>query len=89
MSRSFSWARRRASCLNRVRALSFDTTGPNPRHVDLWQKRATAFSGMALVSVGANGLSLGTEHPRLTGTVATSTNLLDILEVTPLMEFGP
>src|SRR5437867_3264560 len=29
----------------RVRFLSAEPTGPNPRHVDLWQKRATAFSG--------------------------------------------
>ncbi len=72
----------------RLRFLSFDPTGPNPRHADLWQKRATAFSGLTLLREGANGLTLGTEHPRLTGTVTAYTNLLDVLEVTPLLGRG-
>ena len=63
----------------RLRFLSFDPTGPNPRHADLWQKRATAFSGLTLLREGANGLTLGTEHPRLIGTVTAYTNLLDVL----------
>ena len=29
----------------RVRFLSGEPTGPNPRHVDVWRNRATAFSG--------------------------------------------
>src|SRR5438270_957639 len=33
----------------RVRFLSGEPTGPNPRHVDVWQKRATAFSGLTFL----------------------------------------
>jgi predicted permease len=69
----------------RVKFLSSDPTGPNPRHVDLWQKRATAFSGLALVRQGASGLTLGTEHPQLVGTVTAYTNLFDVLQATPLL----
>ena len=72
----------------RVRFLSSDPVGPNPRHVDLWQKRATAFSGLTILSQGASGLTLGTEHPRLVGAVTAYTNLLDILQVTPLLGRG-
>jgi hypothetical protein len=67
----------------RVLFLGSDPVGPNPRHVDPWRKRATAFSGLAVVSQNASGLVLGTEHPRLTGAVACSANLLDVLQVTP------
>ena len=72
----------------RVPLISDDPVGPNPRHVDLWQNRATAFSGLAILRQGASGLTLGTEHPRLTGTVAASTNLLDVLEVRPFLGRG-
>jgi putative ABC transport system permease protein len=58
------------------------------RHVDLWQKRATAFSGLALLRQRASGLSVGTEHPQVVGTVAASPNLLEVLQVVPLMGRG-
>src|SRR5712692_6054298 len=41
-----------------VRFLGSDRVGPNPRHADLWQKRATAFSGLTLLRQGASGLTL-------------------------------
>ena len=69
----------------RVNFLGPDPTGPNPRHVDLWQKRATAFSGMTLLRHGASGLTLGNEHPQLVGTVGSLSNLFDVLDVTPLL----
>ena len=69
----------------RVKFLGLEPTGPNPRHVDLWQKRATAFSGMTLLRHGASGLTLGTEHPQLVGTVNSYANLFDVLQVTPLL----
>jgi hypothetical protein len=69
----------------RVNFLGPDPTGPNPRHVDLWQKRATAFSGMTLLRHGASGLTLGTGHPQLVGTVGSLANLFDVLQVTPLL----
>jgi len=72
----------------RVRFLSPDPVGPNPRHVDLWRKRMTAFSGLALVRQGAGGLTLGTEHPHLVGTVTASPELFDVLQVTPLLGRG-
>ena len=69
----------------RVKFLGPDPTGPNPRHVDLWQKRATAFNGLTLLRHGASGLTLGTEHPQLVGTVGSLANLFDVLQVTPLL----
>ena len=72
----------------KVRFLGPDHVGPNPRHFDLWEKRATAFSGMALLRQGAGGLTLGTEHPRLVGTVACSSNLLDVIQVRPILGRG-
>jgi predicted permease len=72
----------------RVAFLGSDPVGPNPRHVDLWRKRATAFTGMATMSQGASGLTLGSAHPRLVGSVACSANLLDVLQVTPLIGRG-
>jgi predicted permease len=69
----------------RVRFLSADPTGPNPRHVDIWQRRATAFSGLTLLRHSTNGLALGTEHPNLVGTVTCLPNLFDILQVPPFL----
>ena len=69
----------------RVRFLAGEPTGPNPRHVDVWRKRSTAFSGLAVVRQAAQGITLGSEHPRLFGTVTCSANLFDILEVQPLL----
>ena len=43
-----------------------DATGPNPRHVEVWRQRATAFSGLTYLQKAAMGLTLGAEHPRLT-----------------------
>ncbi len=72
----------------RVKLMTPDPVGPNPRHADIWQKRSTAFSGMALFRHGAGGLTLGTEHPRLVGTVTAYSNLLDVLRVAPLLGRG-
>src|ERR1700720_1746060 len=33
----------------RVRFLSGEPMGPNPRHVDVWQNRATAFTGLTFL----------------------------------------
>lgn len=69
----------------RVLFLSSDVTGPNPRHVDLWRRRATAFSSMTLLQYSTNGLSRGGEHPALVGIVRALPNLFDILQVKPLI----
>ncbi len=70
----------------RVKFLAPDPyTGPNPRHEDLWQKRATVFSGLTLLQQGAAGVALGNEHPRLIGALITYPNLLDVLQVRPLL----
>ncbi len=71
-----------------MRFLSFDPVGPNPRHADLWKKETTSFSGLALVQEALAGLSLGSEHPRLVGSVTSSANLLDVLQVTPVLGRG-
>ncbi len=62
--------------------------GPNPRHEAMWAQRATAFSGLTMVGEGTDGVSLGSEHPLLIGTVRAYPNLLDILEVTPILGRG-
>ncbi len=59
--------------------------GPNPRHADLWQKRATAFSSLTLLQEGASGVALGSGHPELTGTIRALPNLLEVLQVTPIL----
>jgi len=69
----------------RVQRMSPDPVGPNARHVDLWNKRATVFSALSMVGQGSGGLALGTDHPRLVGTVTSSPNLFDVLQVTPLL----
>ncbi len=72
----------------RVPFLGGDTTGPNPRHADLWRKRSTAFTGFALMQQGTVGVALGTEHPFVTGVVRAEPNLFDILGVSPSMGRG-
>ncbi len=72
----------------RVHSLSADPVGPNPRHVDLWEKRSTVFSGLTLLGQGTGGLTLGIDHPRLIGVVNSSPNLFDVLQVTPLLGRG-
>ncbi len=70
----------------RVKYLGSGYTGPNPRHVDFWRNRVSAVSEMALLRQGITGVSLNpTEHPRLIGTVRTSSNLLSLLRVKPLL----
>src|ERR1035438_6372236 len=77
----------------RVGPMSPDPVGPNPRHADLWQKQVSALRGLTLVSQGAGGLTAygltaGTDHPRVVGTVTSSVNLFDVLQVTPLLGRG-
>ncbi len=63
--------------------------GPNPRHAAMWQDRAASLRGLALLRQGAWGISLNSaDHPRLIGTVKSSPNLLDILQVKPLLGRG-
>src|SRR6185437_3744657 len=59
--------------------------GPNPRHFDLWRKRATGFRGFTLLRHFMNGLSVGAEHPRVVATIVSLPNLFDILQVTPAL----
>ena len=73
------------ACWERVRFLRDDATGPNPRHVEVWRQRATAFSGLTYLRHIAMGLTLGAEHPRLTSAVVTIPNFFDILQVHALL----
>ena len=65
----------------RVRFLGGEPGGPNPKHVDIWQQRTSAFHGLAYLRQMAMGLSAGNGHPRLAGAVLSSANLFDILQV--------
>src|SRR5205085_478573 len=73
------------ACWERVRFLGDDATGANPRHVEVWRQRATAFSGLTYLRYAGMGLTHGAEHPRLTSSVVTIPNLFDILEVHALV----
>jgi hypothetical protein len=76
---------RLVACWERVRFLRDDATGPNPRHVEVWRQRATAFSGLTYLRQMSMGLTLGNEHPRLTSAVVTIPNFFDILQVHALL----
>ena len=82
---AFHDSARLVAAWERPRFLSSDPTGPNPRHVDVWQKRATAFSGLAYLQHASLGLSLGGEHPAMTASVSAAPNLFDVLQVQPLL----
>jgi predicted permease len=69
----------------RVPSLSAEPTGPNPRHFDIWRKRATAFADLTMLRHSTGGLTLGAEHPQLIGTVNCLPNLFTILGVVPLL----
>jgi predicted permease len=64
------------------------SSGPNPRHADFWKRHSRDFTAMALLAQGRRGIALGSEHPRITGSVTAEANLLDILGVTPIMGRG-
>ena len=76
---------RLVACWERVQFLRDDATGPNPRHVEVWRLRATAFSGVTYLRHTAMGLTLGAEHPMQTSAVVTIPNFFDVLEVHPLL----
>jgi predicted permease len=78
-------AGRLVACWERVRSLKDDATGPNPRHVEVWRQRATAFSGLTYVRHMAMGLTLSGEHPRQTSAVVTIPNFFDVLQVHALL----
>jgi predicted permease len=78
---AFHESGRLVACWERVRFLRDDATGPNPRHVEVWRQRATAFSSLTYLQQGAGGLTLGAEHPRLTNAVVAIPNFFDILQV--------
>src|SRR5439155_16709515 len=60
---------RLVACWERVRFLRDDATGPNPRHVEVWRQRATAFSGLTYSQHVTMGLTLGAGHPQMTSAV--------------------
>lgn len=69
----------------RPHQIGFDEVGPNPRHVVVWQSRATAFNGLTYLRYMTMGLATGNEHPRFTSSVACAPNLFDVLGVEPLL----
>jgi len=76
-----------------VGPMSTDPSGPNPRHADLWRRQTTAFRGLAISRQRVDGLipygpAGGTDHPRVVGTVISSANLFEVLQVAPLLGRG-
>ncbi|MGA7237387.1 MAG: ABC transporter permease [Bryobacteraceae bacterium] len=78
-------AGRLVACWERVRSLKDDAVGPNPRHVEVWRQRATAFSGLTYLRHIAVGLTMGAEHPRQTSAVTAIPNFFDVLQVHALL----
>ncbi|MBL8211651.1 MAG: ABC transporter permease [Bryobacterales bacterium] len=68
-----------------VRFLGGDAVGPNPRHVDLWARRAKAVTGFASFSQGVRAVSPEGQATQIAGTVVCTPNLFDLLEVRPLL----
>lgn len=68
-----------------VAAIGDGPVGPNPRHVDVWSQRASAFSGLTSFSQGVRGVATGTESPRPVGVVVCQPNLLQVLRAMPGM----
>lgn len=69
----------------RVPFLGAEPVGPNPRHVDVWRKRTESFKEVTLIRQAAIGLTQGTDHPQLVGTVMTLPNLFEVLQATTLL----
>jgi predicted permease len=69
----------------RPRFLGGDAVGPNPRHVEIWRERNTAFSGMTFLRHMSMGLTIEGDRPRRVGTVACLPNLFDVLQVSPAL----
>jgi predicted permease len=74
-------AGRLVACWERVRAMKDDATGPNPRHVEVWRQRATAFSALTYLRHTATGLTMPGGHPRQTSEVISIPNFFDVLQV--------
>jgi predicted permease len=82
---AFHESGRLVACWERVRFLADDATGPNPRHVEVWRQRATAFSGLTYLRYAGMGLTHGAEHPRLTSAIISIPNFFDILHFHALL----
>ncbi|MBV8906628.1 MAG: ABC transporter permease, partial [Acidobacteriia bacterium] len=65
--------------------LGGEPVGPNPRHVDVWQKRATAFSGFTFFRHISGALTAGDQHPRPIPIVLSPPGLFEVLNVRPLV----
>lgn len=65
--------------------LGADPLGPNPRHVDVWSQRSTAFDGFTVFGQGVAGLGTTDSHPRMAGIVSSATNLFDVLGTRPAL----
>jgi len=76
---------RLVACWERLRFFGDGATGPNPRHVEIWRLRSTAFSGLTFFRQLAMGLTFGKEHPRLTAAVVTTPTFFDVLQVRPML----
>ncbi len=68
-----------------VRFMGGDPVGPNPKHVEEWRKRTSAFTAFASFLRWQTAFTSGPDRPRLTGSVLCSPNLFDVLEAQPLL----
>ncbi len=63
----------------------FPYVGPNPKHVQLWEQQNTAFSGISIFGFGVDGISRSEDHPRPLGHLTAQPNLLDVLQIQPIL----
>ena len=63
----------------------FPYTGANPRHFDQWRKHSTTFEDLSILQQGSTGVGLTNDHPRLVGRINALPNLLDVLDVQPVI----
>ena len=82
---TFHESGRLVACWERILFLKDEATGPNPRHVEVWRQRATAFSGLTYLRHMSTGLAMAAEHPRQTSAVATTPNFFEVLQVHALL----
>lgn len=68
-----------------VKSIGGGPVGPNPRHADVWARRSDAFSGMTAFTSGKAGAAVGSESPRIVGSVVCQPNLFQILQASPVL----
>src|SRR5262245_51055409 len=68
-----------------IRSLGGGPVWPNPRHVDIWSKRTSAFAGLSTYRVATASATVESEDPRVIPAVLCQSNILRLLRTPPLL----